>query len=109
MVMVVVIIYLVLKNHQTPAPSRFSTPLHFTIPVLSPFTSVVSDLESNLHISSLVTTYPALLGRTRDFGHERTDLGRRFSVRCRDDLWLFPLLVDPQQTTIGALNIFTLI
>lgn len=43
MVMVAVIIYLVLKNHNDPVHSRFSSPLHFTIPVLSPFTSVVSD------------------------------------------------------------------
>ncbi|KAK7680373.1 hypothetical protein QCA50_016613 [Cerrena zonata] len=61
MVMVAVIIYLVLKNHNVPVSSRFSTPLHFTIPVLSPFTSVVEQETSvvNARIIAVVSLFGA--------------------------------------------------
>ncbi|CAL1710242.1 unnamed protein product [Somion occarium] len=52
--MVAVLIYMLLKNHHVSVPLRWTTPLHFTIPVLSPFTSVVEHETSIVNARLLV-------------------------------------------------------
>ncbi|TCD63456.1 hypothetical protein EIP91_005397 [Steccherinum ochraceum] len=53
--MVAVLIYLLVRGHPPHLPtSRWNTPLHFTIPVLSPFTSVTEHEESVLSTRTMV-------------------------------------------------------
>lgn len=43
--LVAILVYLLVRGHPPQVASRWMSPLHFTIPVLSPFTSVVSLLQ----------------------------------------------------------------
>ena len=60
----IVVFYLLanLPRQRTPEATRWGLPHHFTIPVLSPFTSVVNRLYLNLHVYiRTISDIPVLL------------------------------------------------
>ncbi|KAI0078080.1 hypothetical protein K474DRAFT_1594822 [Panus rudis PR-1116 ss-1] len=60
--LVAVIVYLLIKERTVPSSSRWTTPLHFTVPVLSPFTSVVEHETSvvNARVVALMAAFGTL-------------------------------------------------
>ncbi|KAH8080698.1 hypothetical protein BXZ70DRAFT_960056 [Cristinia sonorae] len=54
LVMAAVLMYLLIRGHPPQVSSRWTSPLHFTIPVLSPFTSVTEHEVSTLSTRSVV-------------------------------------------------------
>ena len=93
-VVVVAIVAAIVHSHasvQRAIPSRWSIPTHFTIPILSPFTSVVSILLLRMPQS----LKHKLLGLTRDIDVQHEAARDLCCDLCRASIRMLSILVDP--------------